>query len=411
MGDSKCTSVMSTPVIRDTSRNRLQRLGALYSDTENLSSPIRRTEARFNVADENNEQSASSAREKSDKMAALTNAINNWEDETIHDYKKVTKTTHKDKPSVKPQSKNDCALKSILSPKKTFDTEKNPSSRQLQWDKKIMDDLESKGFQRRESSSSKMVYDYQNKESEQKPLEIRKEPVKTNEIKIVKDKEVVPTKSVVTKTHVSQRTAMFEGAPFNKGIPGKNQKDPAEMSLKERMALFEKNKGTALIPKAAFGISASAKQIMGEQRDNVVIPIPTVVPKFIPAPSVTKPSVHVNKVTAEQQKPTETKGTGNGIRNTVAALLSGTKTISESKINDEVQKQRQQEMNLLLNRYQKEQSELLPKPSAPPMTPPKAPPMPPCILECKSKEQYINNKRRSGKFFFTINLKGKKLNN
>lgn len=92
-------------------------------------------------------------------------------------------------------------------------------------------------------------------------------------------------------------------------------------------------------------------------------------------------------------------GTGNGIRNTVAALLSGTKTISESKIHDEVKKQRQQEMNLLLNRYQKEQSELQPTPSAPPMTPPKAPPMPPCVLECKSKEQFINNKRRSGKFF------------
>lgn len=407
MIDKQCTSVI-TPVIRDTSRNRLQRLGALYSDTENLSSPIHRTEARFNVADEDKEHSSSNAREKSHKMAALTSAINNWEDETIPDYKKVVKTIQKDKQCVKPQSKNDCALKSILSPKKTFDSEKNPSSRQLQWDKKIMDDLESKGFQRRESSSSKMVYDYKNKESDKKP-----ETVHTNETnnKIVKDKNIVSTKqTVVTKSHVSQRTAMFEVAPFNKLIPGKNQKDPAEMSLKERMALFEKNKGTALIPKAAFGISASVKQIMGEQKDNAATPIPTVVPKFIPAPSVQKASVHVNKATTEQQKPTETKGTGNGIRNTVAALLSGTKTISESKIHDEVQKQRQQEMNLLLNRYQKEQSELLQQPTAPPMTPPKAPPMPPCVLECKSKEQYTNNKRRSGKFLVFEENKSKDKN-
>lgn len=385
MLDKQCTSVLSTPVIRDTSRNRLQRLGALYSDTENLSSPIHRTEARFNVADDDKEQSSSNSREKSHKMAALTSAINNWEDETNSDYKKVIKTTQKDKQSVKPQSKNDCALKSILSPKKQFDSDKNPS-RQLQWDKKIMDDLESKGFQRRESSTSKMVFDYKNKETDKKP-------------ETIKDKPVVPTPKVVTKTNVSQRTAMFEGAPFNKAIPGKNQKDPAEMSLKERMALFEKNKGTALIPKAAFGISASVKQIMGEQKESVVAPIPTVVPKFIPAPFVPKAPVHVKKV--EQPKPTETMGTGNGIRNTVAALLSGTKTISESKIHDEVKKQRQQEMNLLLNRYQKEQSELLPQPSAPPMTPPKAPPMPPCVLECKNKEQY-KNKRRSGKFFFVI---------
>lgn len=393
MIDKQCTSVLSTPVIRDTSRNRLQRLGALYSETENLSSPIHRTEARFNVADEDKEHSSSNAREKSHKMAALTSAINNWEDETISDHKKVTKTNQNNKQCVKPQSKNDCALKSILSPKKTFDSDKAPS-RQLQWDKKIMDDLESKGFQRRESSSSKMTYDYKNKETDKKP-----EAVTTK--KIVKDKEVVPIKqSVVTKSTVSQRTAMFEQTPFNKGISGRNQKDPAEMSLKERMALFEKNKGTALIPKAAFGISASVKQIMGEQKDVIVAPIPTVVPKYIPAPSVPKAPVHVNKT--EQHKPTETKGTGNGIRNTVAALLSGTKTISESKIHDEVQKQRQQEMNLLLNRFQKEQSELLPQPSAPPMTPPKAPPMPPCVLECKSKEQFSNKKRRSGKFIFPL---------
>lgn len=290
MVDKQCTSVLTTPVIRDTSRNRLQRLGALYSDTENLSSPIHRTEARFNVADEDKEHGSSNAREKSHKMAALTSAINNWEDETISDHKKVTKTC-REKQSVKPQSKNDCALKSILSPKKSFVSEEKPS-RQLQWDKKIMDDLESKGFQRRESSSSKMVYDYKNKESVKKP-----ETVKTNEVsKVVKDKEVVLTKQpVVTKSHVSQKAAMFEGAPFNKGITGKNQKDPAEMSLKERMALFEKNKGTALIPKAAFGISASVKQIMGEQKDNVVVPTPTVVPKFIPAPSVPKQTVHVHK--------------------------------------------------------------------------------------------------------------------
>lgn len=394
MIDKQCTSVLSTPVIRDTSRNRLQRLGALYSDTENLSSPIHRTEARFNVADDDKEHSSSSAREKSQKMAALTSAINNWEDETISDHKKVTKTIQKDKQCVKPQSKNDCALKSILSPKKTFDSEKAPS-RQLQWDKKIMDDLESKGFQRRESSSSKITYDYKNKESDKKPE--------------VKDKIVVPTKPpVVTKSTVSQRTAMFESTPFNKAISGRNQKDPAEMSLKERMALFEKNKGTALIPKAAFGISASVKQIMGEQKDNTVAPVPTVVPKYIPAPSVPKAPVHVNKT--EQHKQTETKGTGNGIRNTVAALLSGTKTISESKINDEVQKQRQQEMNLLLNRYQQEQSELLPQPTAPPMTPPKAPPMPPCVLECKAKEQYSNNKRRSGKFLLFFFFRIEKFN-
>lgn len=47
-----------------------------------------------------------------------------------------------------------------------------------------------------------------------------------------------------------------------------NKRDPAEMSLKERLALFEKNKGTALIPKAALGMSVSKKQILIDKKCN-----------------------------------------------------------------------------------------------------------------------------------------------
>lgn len=45
-----------------------------------------------------------------------------------------------------------------------------------------------------------------------------------------------------------------------KSPPGK--KDPAEMSLKERLALFEKNKGAIVVPKSSLGLSVPAKQTL-----------------------------------------------------------------------------------------------------------------------------------------------------
>lgn len=44
--------------------------------------------------------------------------------------------------------------------------------------------------------------------------------------------------------------------------PGK--KDPAEMSLKERLALFEKNKGAIVVPKGLHGLSVPTKQMSNE---------------------------------------------------------------------------------------------------------------------------------------------------
>lgn len=62
----------------------------------------------------------------------------------------------------------------------------------------------------------------------------------------------------------SARAAFFDRSPLLKSPPGK--RDPAEMTLKERLALFEKNKGSALVPKAALGMSVSAKQIMNDTK-------------------------------------------------------------------------------------------------------------------------------------------------
>lgn len=43
-------------------------------------------------------------------------------------------------------------------------------------------------------------------------------------------------------------------------------KDPAEMSLSERKALFERNKGEALIPKAPLTMSVPAKKLMEKEK-------------------------------------------------------------------------------------------------------------------------------------------------
>lgn len=49
-----------------------------------------------------------------------------------------------------------------------------------------------------------------------------------------------------------------------------NKRDPAEMSLKERRALFEKNKGNALLPKTPIGMSklSIARQMIHETKIN-----------------------------------------------------------------------------------------------------------------------------------------------
>lgn len=60
-----------------------------------------------------------------------------------------------------------------------------------------------------------------------------------------------------SKTKQLVQTACAAIAPLLKSPPGK--RDPAELSLKERLALFEKNKGSAIMPKAALGMSVPVK--------------------------------------------------------------------------------------------------------------------------------------------------------
>lgn len=108
----------------------------------------------------------------------------------------------------------------------------------------------------------------------------------------------------------------------------------------------------------------------------------------------------------------DSSASGNGIQQTVAALLSNTTTISESQINANIRKIRDEEMNILLNRFNNKSSSVLDQQTdtnkqMSPAPPP--PPMPKTILSPQSTMEYSNggyidrknHKRRSGMLLYS----------
>lgn len=73
------------------------------------------------------------------------------------------------------------------------------------------------------------------------------------------------TSLVQSPGSVLSKASMFE----SKGSATKT-KDPAEMSLSERKALFERNKGEALIPKAPLTMSVPTKMLLQEREKSSV---------------------------------------------------------------------------------------------------------------------------------------------
>ena len=115
------------------------------------------------------------------------------------------------------------------------------------------------------------------------------------------------------------------------------------MSLKERMAIFEKNKGTAPVPKTPYGIT-DANPI----RSNM----PELSKKFnFGFANPAEKSSPVKKVVPEKVQDSAAAN----IKTTVNQLLKnkGT-TISEQQINDGIRKQREQDMQCILNRFNKQ---------------------------------------------------------
>lgn len=181
----------------------------------------------------------------------------------------------------------------------------------------------------------------------------------------------------------------------------KPQKDPALLSLADRKALFEKNKGEALVPKAAFGMSAPVKvdttakacesKFIGvaKNKENVVQqhrsrieankgpvivsetvkvpqqpskpnyasssskctpPPPPPSQQFKPATSSTSKVASLASVTVPTVAAVYQAG---GIASKMAALLENKNkaTISEEQIANKMKQERQKELDMLLNRF------------------------------------------------------------
>ncbi|XP_076181276.1 anillin isoform X2 [Ptiloglossa arizonensis] len=302
-------------------RSKLQRLGKLYSDdsSRELSSPIHRTEERFNAEEETTEQKPSKKGARLDRLAALASTINNWEDDISHpslvkpvDSKadkiqaklnEQVKSASESQPSTSGYSRGNRNSKGI-SPRK----DESCSTKHLKWDKAVLETLEAQGFSRTKSNS-RLVYDYKacsqgkdagSTDSSPKQLQRVQEIAAAHQEKYDKNVKDCPknintktsntpektSKNATSSTNNSRLTPRFgfNGSPKSpaQSSPGSvlskaslfeskhaetKAKDPAQMTLSERMALFEKNKGEApLLPKAPLTMSIPPKKLQEKDK-------------------------------------------------------------------------------------------------------------------------------------------------
>lgn len=170
-----------------------------------------------------------------------------------------------------------------------------------------------------------------------------------------------PSKVNIRGAVVANKAAMFESSP-NKS------KDPALLSVSERKALFEKNMGAALTPKAPFGMAVplknetpkpsrnNAKSAIAESKNNVkpaaVENKSNIKPAVVEKPAVKKYPAPKPPVAAKSNEESVSYRTG-GIASKMAALLENKTTIAQEQIESNAKEQRQKEINLLLNRFDK----------------------------------------------------------
>ncbi|XP_034479698.1 anillin isoform X2 [Drosophila innubila] len=340
--------------LRDTSRNRLQRMGALYSNADDLSSPIHRTEAQFHAGDDDVDANRSprKGKQRFGKLAALADTINQWEDDTAHhdvqrpllDAVPPPKPDLPSRPTAEPTSK---AVVADAASNKT---------KQLKWDPK------------EEVTSSTTTTSTTTTTSAARPPVPEKS---TTVSKVAKTFSHVVTAAPsgaksssapaasVKSGLVSGRAAIFENKA-NGGISSqaaqRNQKDPCELSLKDRMKLFETGNSKAMLPKAPIGTSPSISQIRAAAEEEAKAHAAAVHPVTAAAQIQTKP------------KP-ESK-----LRDKVAALVASAQSSAENRIKD-IDRQRQEDMQIIANRFNKQKEIFQTETTTTPIV--RAPPAPP----------------------------------
>ncbi|XP_063982129.1 anillin-like isoform X2 [Diachasmimorpha longicaudata] len=263
-------------------KSKLQRLGKLYSDdSRELSSPIHRTEEQFSAEDNTTESKYPKRGARLDRLAALASEINNWEDDLSHPTlvkkgeSKAEKIQAKMNEQVKAVPDSQPSTSGYGKWKSNTYTKKKTASptRQMKWDKNVLDNLEKEGSPNRESPLRKAPGVSSSSEKTASPS------TKANGSPSTKTPETSkgitngrsrfggyngsPKSTVQSPGSVLSKASLFE----SKSVANKI-KDPAEMTLSERMALFEKNKGEALIPKAPLTLSVPAKKLMEKEKSS-----------------------------------------------------------------------------------------------------------------------------------------------
>ncbi|KPJ00810.1 Actin-binding protein anillin [Papilio xuthus] len=159
--------------------------------------------------------------------------------------------------------------------------------------------------------------------------------------------------------NVDRSSVLSKAAMFEAGSPKAKEKDPAEMSLRERKALFEKNKGSAIIPKAPFGLAPSAKTLQGENKADKARPAPNTKQDKSDTISVhsTSSKTNLSNNSRTNSKDSVNEDTisqsslGGGIKGKLAALFNKEQTISETTIANKFKQEREKEMEMLQNRF------------------------------------------------------------
>ncbi|KAK7863262.1 hypothetical protein R5R35_001470 [Gryllus longicercus] len=209
--------------------------------------------------------------------------------------------------------------------KQPFSSKIEPEAapKKIVWDEKVLQTLEAQGFTR-SCSNARLVYDYSNHSSQDTSKEVlkqstsnakaRKEQISNgigqiqDEVSASGDRAIMPsTSQKISGSNIAHSVSpvkkinegkleckkespkklegnsvpgkplgsprkVLTGSPkagsvlhkaslFESTSPNKKVKDPAELPISERMAFFERNKGQALIPKAAFSMPVPSKYL------------------------------------------------------------------------------------------------------------------------------------------------------
>ncbi|XP_033610135.1 anillin [Cryptotermes secundus] len=321
-----------TSAIRDSAHSRLHRLGALYADSQ-LSSPIHKTEVHFSAEQaevENEVPQQTHSKTKSGglqaKLAMLADTIRHWEDEVSHptavsshaspdqskgssgnvaNHSTSTAETLSSKIVSKPNpdqqclkvaktrqfvldentvatlvEENDDKTCNIPAPVSSDEVENQLATIQENVSETLLDSVKllrvqvgNKGSQTPVTGTNILHSNSSNK--------LTSSPGKRNVLPRSTGSPCVPNVPqmglCVGSPHkgdsspkigsVLHKAALFESSPTKK-----NSKDPTELSVAERLAMFEHNKGQALMPKAALSMPVPAKYIAGSSDGQKSIP-------------------------------------------------------------------------------------------------------------------------------------------